>query len=101
MRTRRRLLIGLAAALGGAPNASAAVRGRRGDLENVWTTASYTELERPRSLPRLVVTPAEAAAYEAPLRALKGMAPAKPGEVGQAENEYIERGEGLARVKGQ
>jgi hypothetical protein len=74
--------------------------GRR-DLEGVWTTASYTDLQRPKSLPRLVVTPAEAEAYEAPLRALNGLAASAPGTVGQAENEFLDRGDGLARVKGQ
>jgi hypothetical protein len=101
MATRRSLLFGLAAALGGGATASARDRPYRRDLEGVWTSASYTELQRPKSLPRLVLTPAEAEAYEAPLRALGGMSPSPPGEVGQAENEYIDRGEGLARVKGQ
>jgi hypothetical protein len=98
---RRMLLAGLAAA--SAPGAGAAARPRRTggrDLEGVWTAASYTDLERPKELPRLVVTPAEAEAFEAPRRALKGMLPTPTG-VGQAENEWIDRGEGLARVKGQ
>src|SRR5690242_2768926 len=101
MIARRRMLIALAAAASGAAAAPAARAAPRRDLEGVWTAASYTDLQRPKSTPRLVLTPAEAEAYEAPLRALKGMPAAKPGEVGQAENEYIERGDGLARVKGQ
>jgi len=101
MTTRRSALIGLAAALGGATSASAAGRPRRRDLDGVWTSASYTDLQRPKTLPRLVLTPAEAEAYEAPLRTLNGLPPSPPGEVGQAENEYLERGDGLARVKGQ
>jgi len=47
-----------------------------------------------------VLTPAEATAYEAPRRALKGMLPSADG-VGQAENENIDRGTGVMRVKGQ
>jgi len=102
---RRMMLAALAATLGaGASVPAAATRpqrmGRR-DLEGVWTTASYTDLQRPKSLPRLVVTPAEAEAYEAPLRALNGLAASAPGTVGQAENEFLDRGDGLARVKGQ
>lgn len=107
MIARRRMLIALAGAIGGGMAArtaaarTAATRPRRRDLDGVWTSASYTDLQRPKALPRLVLTPAEAEAYEAPLRALGGMQPSPPGEVGQAENEYIDRGAGLARVKGQ
>jgi hypothetical protein len=92
---------GLAAAGSGA--ASAAGHGRRWarDLEGVWTTASYTDLERPAELKALVLTEAEAEAYEAPRRAMHGLLPSKPGEVGQAENEWVDRGTGMARVKGQ
>jgi hypothetical protein len=70
-------------------------------LEGTWDPGSYTELERPAGLASLVLTPAQAEAYEAPRRAMGGMMPAKPGEVGQAENEFIDRGAGLARVNGQ
>jgi hypothetical protein len=94
------MLIALAGAAA-ATAARAAPRPRRRDLEGVWTSASYTDLQRPRSLPRLVLTPAEAEAYEAPLRQFNGLAPSQPGEVGQAENEFVDRGAGLARVKGQ
>jgi hypothetical protein len=71
------------------------------DLEGTWTLGSYTSFERPRSLKSLVLTPAEAEAYESPLRALHGMAASKPGELGQAESEFNERGDALARVKGE
>lgn len=47
------------------------------------------------------MAPAEAEAYEAPRRALGGMMPSRPSEVGQAESEYNDRGAGLARVKGE
>jgi hypothetical protein len=70
-------------------------------LEGLWHLGSYTDLERPKELKALALTPAEAEAYEAPRRALNGMPPAKPGELGQAESEFNDRGAGLARVKGQ
>jgi hypothetical protein len=71
------------------------------DLTGTWTNATYTDLERPKELPRLVLTPAEAEAYEAPRRAQGGMPASKPGEVGQAESEYNERGSGLLRLNGE
>jgi hypothetical protein len=80
--------------------AGAAAGGAR-DLAGVWDLGSYTELERPAGIASLVMTKAQAEAYEAPRRALRGMLPAKPGEVGQAENEFLDRGSGLALVKGQ
>jgi len=73
----------------------------RGDLDGLWTMASFTDLERPAGIWGLVLSPAEAEAYEAPRRALNGMLPSKPGEVGQAESEFTDRGTGLARVRGQ
>ena len=101
---RRRVLALGAAGLAGAGAARA--KGRRGafnprDLSGSWDLGSYTELERPAGFAGLTLTPEEAAAYEAPRRAMHGMMPAKPGEVGQAENEWTDRGVGLARVKGQ
>jgi hypothetical protein len=74
--------------------------GGRGDLEGLWSAASYTDLERPKDLASLTLTPAQAEAYEAPRRALNGMLPSTD-NVGQAENEYTDRGSGLMRVKGQ
>ncbi|WP_372785402.1 hypothetical protein [Phenylobacterium sp.] len=71
------------------------------DLAGTWDLGSYTEIERPAGFGGLVATPAEAEAYEAPRRKLGGMLPGKPGEVGQAENEFLDRGTGLARVKGE
>lgn len=71
------------------------------DLEGVWTLGTYTPLQRPKDLKSLALTPAEAEAFEAPRRALHGMLPSKTGEVGQEESEFNERGEGLARVKGE
>uniref|UniRef100_UPI0037C975BA hypothetical protein n=1 Tax=Phenylobacterium sp. TaxID=1871053 RepID=UPI0037C975BA len=40
------------------------------ELSGVWTNAWYTQLVRPRELKDLIVTPADAEAYEAPRRAL-------------------------------
>lgn len=97
---RRSLLAGAAGCLAGSP-ATAAPRFRPRDLDGYWTGASYTDLERPADLPRLVMTPAEAEAWEAPRHAQGGMPPSKPGEVGQAESEFNERGSGLMRVRGE
>jgi len=97
--------LGLAAMAAGPAQSESRAGARRAyprrDLEGVWTTASYTDLERPAELKALVLTEAEAAAYEAPRRAMHGLLPSTPGEVGQAENEWVDRGDGLARVKGQ
>jgi hypothetical protein len=71
------------------------------DLSGMWDSATYTLLQRPKELPRLVLTPAEADAYEAPRRKLHGFLPAAEGEVGQNESEFPDRGSGLLRVKGE
>lgn len=96
---RRGVLALLAGAMAG-PTA-AARRGPAGSLDGLWSMGSWTDLERPADANQLVLTPAAAEAYMAPRRALGGMLAAKPGEVGQAENEYIDRGAGPARVKGE
>ena len=110
---RRRLLAAASLYFGGAPAVAARPAvdpgpGRPGpgsapgrSLEGVWTLESYTNLERPKELRALVLTAAEAEAYEAPRRALHGMPASKPGEPGQQESEFNERGEGLARVGGE
>jgi hypothetical protein len=99
----RRALLGLMAAgwagVAGAKPKLAAVA--PGDLEGTWTLGSYTEFQRPKELHALVLTPAEAEAYEAPRRALHGTVETKDDKVGQPESEFIERGVGLARVHGQ
>jgi hypothetical protein len=96
----RRALLGGLAALAAMGRAQAAGRRPGRDLEGVWTSATYTDLQRPKELPRLVLTPAEAEAFEAPRRALNGLLPSSD-DVGQAENEFVDRGQGLARVKGE
>ena len=105
----RRRLLAAASILAGdglatAGRAAGAPVGRPGvgrDLQGVWTLGSYTNLERPKELKALVLTPAEAEAYEAPRRALHGVPASKPGELGQQESEFNERGDGLARVRGE
>jgi hypothetical protein len=100
---RRAVLSGLAAGAG-ASAALAAPRAapfRKRDLEGVWTLATYTDVERPKEVAGLVMTEAEARTYEAPRREFHGMLPSKPGEVGQTESEFTDRGAGLARVHGQ
>ncbi len=81
--------------------AAASPKPYRRNLEGLWDLGSYTELERPKGVSRLVMTPAEAQAYEAPRKAMHGLAPSTGDGVGQAENEWADRGDGLARVKGQ
>ncbi|THD50564.1 hypothetical protein [Phenylobacterium sp.] len=101
---RRAVLGGLAAgaSLGAGAGAARARVPRPADLEGVWTLGTYTDLERPPALHALVLTPAEAEAYEAPRRRLGGMpVPNADDVLGQAETERSERGDGLARVRGQ
>ena len=101
---RRQMIVAAAAALAGMARPAAGAPRAPFDprsLEGTWDLGNYTELERPPGLDHLVMTPAEAQAYEAPRRAMHGMLPGKPGEVGQVENEWTDRGEGLARVRGQ
>jgi len=102
----RRAMLAAAVAwgAGGAGVAVGAVGGagrpRAARLDGVWTMASYTDLERPKGVANLVLSEAEAKALEAPRRALNGVLAADD-PVGQAENEFTDRGTGYARVKGQ
>jgi hypothetical protein len=96
---RRAVLAGAAGLV--ASRAVAAPRWRPRELDGYWTGASYTDLQRPKELPRLVLTRAEAEAWEAPRRLYGGMAPSKEGEVGQAESEFNERGAGMMRRNGE
>src|SRR4030095_11656862 len=48
---RRGMLVAMATAMA---SPAAAARQRRRDLDGVWTAGSYTDLQRPRTLPRLV-----------------------------------------------
>ncbi len=98
----RRAVLGGLAASAGAGAAWAHRPAKRPDLQGTWSLATYTDIERPPGLHALVLTPAEAEAYEAPRRRLHGMpAPAADDLLGQTEAEFNERGDGLARVRGQ
>ena len=101
IRIDRRGVLAAAGALVAGVAGPARASPRPARLEGLWSMGSYTDLERPADAPRLVLTAAEAQAFEARRHALHGMLPGQAGEVGQAENEYIDRGEHLARVKGQ
>jgi len=105
---RRAILSGLAAAgalaargaVAGKPQAPAAPLPR--DLSGIWTNAWYTKLQRPKELKTLVVTPAEAEAFEKPRRAHAGeLIDHEHDVVGQAESEFPDNGPGLARIGGQ
>ena len=106
----RRGLLAAGAALGGlaigAGPAAARPAGARPasaahDLTGTWTNAWYTWLQRPKTLKSLVLTPAEAEAYEAPRRRLRGELAAKEDVLGQNESEFPDNGPGLARIGGQ
>jgi hypothetical protein len=72
------------------------------DLTGVWTNGWYTNLERPKDISKLVLTPEEAEAFEAPRRALNGMLASKADDVlGQAESEFNDKGPGLMRINGE
>lgn len=71
------------------------------DLTGTWTNAWYTKLQRPKAFKGLVVTAAEAAAYEAPRRAHNGELISKEDVVGQNESEFPDNGPGLARIRGE
>ena len=102
----RRGLLGLAlgAWAGAAVPGLAAKRaaGAATDLTGAWTNAWYTKMERPRAFKTLVVTPAEAEAYEKPRRAHAGeLLDPEHDVLGQAESEFPENGPGLARIRGE
>jgi hypothetical protein len=71
------------------------------DLTGVWTNAWYTHLQRPKALKSLVLTPAEAEAYEQPRHALHGDLSDPHDELGQATSEFPDQGPGLARIRGE
>ena len=70
------------------------------DLEGAWSSASYTELERPEQLKSLVVSPQDAKVWEATLAKTGGVnVPNDP--LGQAQSEFPESGTGLMRINGE
>ena len=93
--------LALLAAAAGATAARRPAPTRPSDLEGLWTTASYTQLQRPKELKRLVVTAEEARAYEAQLAATHGIVLPGKDKVGQIDSEFSESGEHLARIDGQ
>ena len=72
------------------------------DLTGIWTNAWYTQLQRPKDFKTLVVSPADAEAYEKPRRTHAGELVGDPhDELGQAETEFPDNGPGLARIRGE
>jgi len=101
----RRKVLGAAAAVasvGGAAWAGARAKAPPPrDLTGVWTNAWYTKLQRPKAFTTLVVTPAEAEAYEKPRRAMNGEIVHEEDVVGQNQSEFPDNGPGLARIRGE
>jgi hypothetical protein len=101
----RRRVLGAAAALVGAGGAARAAPAAKlppfGDLTGVWTNGWYTWLERPKDFKTLIVTPAQAEAFEAPRRALNGDLLDPHDTLGQATSEFPDQGPGLARIRGE
>ncbi len=101
---RRKLLAALAAGGAGVatwPSATQAAKVLALDLTGTWTNAWYTKLERPKAFKTLVISTAEAEAYEAPRRRLHGELLDSHDVLGQAESEFPENGPGLARIRGE
>ena len=71
------------------------------DIQGLWTNASYTRLQRPKKLKGLVMTPAEAKAYEATLARFHGVPSDPMDDLGQNESEFPDSGAGLAVIRGQ
>ncbi|WP_372782626.1 hypothetical protein [Phenylobacterium sp.] len=70
----------------------------RPDLQGLWTNASLTHLERMKEFGALVITEAEASAYEA----RQDGAPVVPGDnVDQAKTEWWDQGGYLGRLGGE
>jgi hypothetical protein len=69
------------------------------DFDGSWTNNSLTSLERPEELKSLVVSDADAAAYE---KTRLGKPPKLPEDtVGGSDSEWWETDVGLARIRGQ
>jgi hypothetical protein len=71
------------------------------DLGGVWTNASYTRLQRPKAFKTLVISEAEARAYEATLASTHGVGSFADDSVGQVASEFNDSGDSLARIHGQ
>lgn len=98
----RRSLFAAAGALAAWPATAKPAPAPPGDLTGVWTNAWYTWLQRPKAFKTLVVSPAEAEAFEAPRRAHRGeLIDPVQDVVGQNESEFPDNGPGLARIRGE
>ena len=64
------------------------------DLEGIWTSNSFSRLERPAVYPSVVITEAQA-------RAIRPPPLIAPDDVGQADTETYDEGLALARIGGQ
>lgn len=95
------VVLGLALLRAGGADARGPARPPPGDLDGVWTNASYTRLQRPKSLPSLVLSPDQARSYEATLRAHHGVPSPPDDDVGQVDSEFSDSGDGLARIRGE
>ncbi len=84
-----------------APAAPAAKPAPAGDLTGLWTNASYTKLQRPKTFKSLVVSPDEARAYETSVAKHHGVTAFGEDTVGQLDSEFNDSGDGLARIDGQ
>ena len=99
--TRGILAAALLAGLGLSQPAAARARRAAPDLSGLWTNASLTEQERPDDFKTLVVTEAEARAFEAAHRGKPPEFPPGEDDVGGSASEWWERDVGLARIRGQ
>lgn len=102
MIARRELFAGLVAASACAgPALGAALRrpADPNDLTGLWTIATATPLERPRSLKALVVSEVEAKAYEIGQASQASQIPGD--DVGQLESEWSEPATPLTRIRGE
>lgn len=99
---RRLFTLSVALALAGSTLADAAPKKAAvGDLDGLWTTASYTRLQRPRAIKTLVLTPEEAKNYEATLAKYNGVPDNPKDEIGQNDSEFPDSGDGLAVINGE
>lgn len=99
---RRVMALGVSLALAGSSLALAGPKKPQvGDLDGLWTTASYTRLQRPRAIKTLVLTPEEAKNYEATLAKYNGVPDNPKDEIGQNDSEFPDSGDGLAVINGE
>jgi len=98
MIARRQVLAGLAAAASAAATALRASTGAS-SLQGMWSIATGTPLERPRAFKSLVVSEAEARAYDLGQRGR--VIPIPGDDVGQVETEWSEADAPLSRIGGQ